>query len=149
MTVALIIFGVLIIAADMLTKYLTVSNIALGAQVPLIDGVVHFTHLQNTGAAFSMLTGKTLFFILLTVAFLVIAFVAVKKKWLTTVPEKWALTAICAGAVGNLIDRIIHGYVIDMIEVEFIDFAVFNVADCFITCGAIALAIFVLTEKKK
>lgn len=145
----LAIFAAAIVALDQLTKYLTVANISLGDTVPVLDGVFHFTYVQNTGAAFSMLEGKTWFFYIITFVFLVLVLLCIWKKWLKSTGSLLSLAAITGGAVGNLIDRMVQGYVVDMIEVEFMRFAVFNVADCFITCGAVALVIFVFLEDKK
>ena len=66
------------------------------------------------------------------------------KKLLTKRFELWCLAAVWAGGVGNAIDRVVHGYVVDMFEVEFINFAVFNVADIFIVCGCIGLFAYIL-----
>ena len=144
----LAIFAAVIVALDQLTKYLTVAHIPLGGIVDVLPGVFHFTYVQNTGAAFSILEGKTWFFYIITAVFLVLVVLCVWKKWLKSKAALFSLAAITGGAVGNLIDRAVQGYVVDMIEVEFIRFAVFNVADCFITCGAIALVIFVFLEDK-
>ena len=76
-------------------------------------------------------------------------FFAIYKKYVTGAGTLWSLFAILGGGVGNLIDRVRLGYVVDMIETEFISFPVFNVADCFITCGAIALCLFVFLEDRK
>lgn len=133
-------FTGLIVVADQLTKLWTVANIPLYSQIPVIDGLFHLTYFQNTGAAFSAFEGAqwlfVLVFVLLT-GFIVWEFP--KKKMPFTALERWCLVAIYAGGIGNMIDRLRLGYVIDMIEVEFMNFAVFNVADSFITCGAILL----------
>ena len=138
-----------IVALDQLTKFLTVTHIPLGADVPLLPGIAHLTYVQNTGAAFSMLEGKLWIFYIITFVFLALTVLAITKKWVTGRGAFFSLATICGGAVGNLIDRVIQGFVVDMIEVEFFRFAVFNVADCFITCGAVALVIFVFLEDRK
>ena len=138
------IFAALIVAADQLTKYLTVANIALYEDVPFIPGLLQLTYVQNTGMAFSMLRGGRWFFLAVTVFALILMALAVKKKWVNHPLGLWALAAIAGGAVGNLIDRIRLGYVVDMIDVTFMNFAVFNVADCFVVCGAVLLVIYTL-----
>lgn len=138
----LTLFMVLIVAVDQLTKYLTVTYIPLGGAVPAIPWLFQLTYLQNDGMAFSMLRGGRWIFLILTVAALILMVLAVRKKWVTHPVGLWALAAIGGGAIGNLIDRLWLGYVIDMIEVTFMEFAVFNVADCFVVCGAIALVIY-------
>lgn len=146
---SLVLFAAAIVAADQLTKYLTVLHIPLGAQVPVLPGVAHLTYVQNTGAAFSMLEGQRWLFYIITAVFLILVVTCVAKKWLSSKAALFSLAAVTGGAVGNLIDRVTQGFVVDMIEVEFVRFAVFNVADCFITCGAVALVIFVFLEDRK
>lgn len=138
----LAVFAVFIVAADQFTKYLTVANIPLGGQVPAIEGLFQFTYVQNTGMAFSMLRGGRWFFLVVTVFALALILIVVKKKWVSHPVGLWALASIAGGAVGNLIDRVRLGYVIDMIEVTFMEFAVFNVADCFVVCGAVLLVVY-------
>lgn len=146
----LAVFSLLIVCADQITKYLTVAHIPLGDIIPVWDGVFHFTYLRNTGMAFSLLEGGRWFFLVLTIAALVLMVLAVVKKWVVHPTGLWALAAIAGGAVGNLIDRIRFGYVVDMIEVEFMDFAVFNVADSFVVCGAVLLVIYeIFFDKQK
>ena len=131
-----------IVAADQLTKLWVVDNIALGEQMQAIPGLFHLTYVQNTGAAFSSFQGQLwLFvavFILLTVA--IVWEFSTRKMGFSTF-DRWCIAAIYGGGLGNMIDRLRLGYVVDMIEVDFISFPVFNVADCFITCGCIALIV--------
>ena len=131
-----------IVAADQLTKLWVVANFALGEQMQAIPGLFHLTYVQNTGAAFSSFQGQLwLFvavFILLTAA--IVWEFATRKMGFSTF-DRWCIAAIYGGGLGNMIDRLRLGYVVDMIEVDFISFPVFNVADCFITCGCIALIV--------
>ena len=133
-----------IVGLDQLTKYLTVQYIPLHGTVPVWDGIVHLTYFRNTGMAFSLLEGARWLFLVLTAAFLVVAVLAVVKKWLTHPLALTALTMIVGGGVGNMIDRAIHGSVVDMIEVDFMSFAIFNVADCFVTIGAVLLVVWAI-----
>ena len=139
-----------IVAADQIVKYLVVSGIALHSQVPVIEGLFHLTYVQNDGAAFSMLKGQqwlfALMFAVLTVA---VIWEFWKKKMPFTAFDRWCIAAIWAGGLGNMIDRLRLGYVVDMIEVEFMQFPVFNVADCFITCGCFALLISLVFFNRK
>ena len=133
-------FAAGIVAVDQLSKFWTVANIPLHGQIPVIDGLFHLTYVQNTGAAFSAFQGaQWLFLIVFAVLTVGILWEFPKKKLPFTTLERWCIVAIYAGGIGNMIDRLRLSYVIDMIEVEFMRFAVFNVADCFITCGAILL----------
>ena len=143
------VFAAVVVVADQLVKFWTVANIALYQHLDFIPGILGLTYVQNTGAAFSMLEGKTWFFYIITFVFLALVTLSIWKKWVKSTGSLFSLAAITGGAVGNLIDRMVQSYVVDMIEVEFMRFAVFNVADCFITCGAVALVIFVFLEDKK
>lgn len=138
-----------IVGLDQLTKYLTVQRIPLYGSVPVWDGVFHLTYFRNTGMAFSLLEGARWFFLVLTAAFLVVAVLAVCKKWLTHPLALTALTMIVGGGVGNMIDRALYGFVVDMIEVDFMQFAVFNVADCFVCIGAALLIIWAVFFDRK
>lgn len=139
-----------IVALDQLTKYLTVANIEQFGKVPVIDGLFHLTYVQNTGAAFSSFSGARWLFVALFLVFAALAiWELVKKKLPFTKLERWCIISILAGGLGNVIDRVYLGYVIDMIELEFVDFAVFNVADSFITCGCILLMVSLVFFNKK
>ena len=131
-----------VVAADQLTKYLTVANIALGEHVAFLPGVIRFTYLRNTGAAFSSFEGQQWLFALIFVLFTgLLLWEYFKKPLPFSRLERWCISAIYGGGLGNMIDRLRFGYVVDMIETEFMDFPVFNVADCFITCGCIAMMV--------
>ena len=137
-----------IVGLDQLVKHLVVQNIALNGIVKVIPGLIHLTHVHNTGAAFSMLSGQRWPLLVLTgVCILVVTGVLVRGKLAKT--ANWALAMVLGGAVGNLIDRAAQGYVVDMFEVEFMRFAVFNVADIFVVCGGILLCLWLLLTWKK
>ena len=134
------IFSVIIVIADQVTKYFTVANIGLYEDVPFIPGLLQLTYVRNTGAAFSSFEGQQWLFALVFLIFTgAILYEYFKKPMPFTKPERWCIAAIYAGGLGNMIDRIRLGYVVDMIETTFMEFPVFNVADCFITCGCILL----------
>ena len=138
-----------IVAADQFTKYLTVLNIALYEDVPFIPGLLQLTYVQNTGAAFSSFEGQQWLFALIFVVFtLCILWEYRKNSMGFTTLERWCIAAIYGGGLGNMIDRVRMGYVVDMIETTFIEFPVFNVADCFITCGCILLMAHLLLFHK-
>ncbi len=133
-------FAAVIAAADQITKYLTVANIPLYGEVEVLPGVVGLTYVQNFGAAFSSFQGMQWLFAIIFALFTVaIVWDFWKKRMPFTTFERWCIVAIYGGGLGNMIDRVRLGYVVDMIETQFITFPVFNVADCFITCGCIAL----------
>ena len=147
--VFMVLMGMGIVAADQLSKLWIVANSPLYEQIPVISGLFHLTYVQNTGAAFSSFEGQiwlfTIVFVVLTAA--VIWEFSTKKMGFTAF-ERWCIAAIYAGGLGNMIDRLRLGYVVDMIEVEFMNFAVFNVADCFITCGCIAMLVSLIFFNK-
>ena len=138
-----ILMGLLAVAitvADQVTKYLTVQNIPLFGKVEAIEGLFHFTYVQNTGAAFSSFEGMQWLFALIFLFFTVASVWEFWKKSMGfTIFERWCIAAIWAGGLGNMIDRIRMGYVVDMVCLDFMNFPVFNVADIFITCGCIVL----------
>ena len=144
-----ILFILGITAADQISKFLVVANIGLYEKVPFIPGIVRLTYAQNTGAAFSALEGMRWLFILV---FLLLTAILLWEYFKKPMPfstfERWCLAAVYGGGLGNLIDRVRLGYVVDMIETEFIEFPVFNVADCFITCGCIALLVSLIFFNK-
>ena len=134
------VFIAAVVAADQLAKYLTVANIPLFSDVPFIPGLLQLTYVQNTGAAFSSFQGQQWLFAVMFVIFTgLILWEFYKKPMHFTKLERWCIAAVYAGGLGNMIDRVRLGYVVDMIETTFMEFPVFNVADCFITCGCILL----------
>ena len=136
----MVLFAALIVGADQVTKYLTVTRIPLHTQVDVIPGVVGLTYVQNDGAAFSSFRGMQWLFAVIFILFTaIVVWEYVKKAMPFTRLERWCIAAIYAGGLGNMIDRVRLGYVVDMIETRFMEFPVFNVADCFITCGCILL----------
>ena len=143
-------FVVGIVAADQITKYLTVANIALYQDVPFIPGLLGLTYVQNTGAAFSSFEGQQWLFALIFAVFTAaVLWEYFKKPMPFTTLERVCIAAIYAGGLGNMIDRVRLGYGVDMIETKFMEFPVFNVADCFITCGCILLLVHLLLFNKE
>lgn len=129
-----------IVIADQVSKYLVVAQIPLGGHIEVLPGVVGLTYVQNRGAAFSMLQNQQWLFALIFALFAVlIVWEFSKKRMPFTTLERFCIVSVFAGGLGNMIDRLRLGYVVDMIATEFINFPVFNVADCFITCGCILL----------
>ena len=144
------IFAALIVAADQYTKYLTVANIALSQEVAFLPGLLRFTYVRNYGAAFSSFQGQQWLFALIFMVFTaLILWEYFKKPMGFTTFERWCIAAVYGGGLGNMIDRVRLGYVVDMIETEFMTFPVFNVADCFITCGCIALMVSLILFNKE
>lgn len=125
-----------IIVLDQLTKLWIVNNLALGHSMDFIPGIVRLTYVQNRGAAFGILANQRWIFIVLTVILVAAATFYVFSGKLKGVNQYIPAVFIIGGGIGNLIDRIGFGYVVDMFDLEFMDFAVFNVADSFVTVAA-------------
>lgn len=141
-----------VVGLDQWTKWLTVQNVPLYAEGKSILGVFSITHIENNGGAWGMLGGQMWLFLLVMVVFLALLVIAIRKKWLTKKFELLCLAAIAGGGIGNMIDRLRFGRVTDMIKLDFVEFPVFNVADCFITTGCVLLLIYILffdRQKKK
>lgn len=141
------IIALLVLIIDQLSKLYATQVLSKGALV-LIPGVLELTYLKNTGAAWGMFQGARIPFILLTVAFLILCLWFYKKKrGELTKLSRIILLLIFSGALGNLIDRVVLGYVRDMIYFSLINFPVFNVADSAIVIGAILLVLETLLTK--
>ena len=149
--IASILFVILLVVLDQASKiYLTLVNKTSPIDLEVIRGFFRITYTCNDGAAFSILKGKRVFFIIMTIIvvfFIVYYLLKNKVCWV----EKYSLLLIISGAVGNLIDRIMYGYVIDFLDFIIFgyDFPVFNIADSFITIGAIGLIISILFLNKE
>lgn len=141
----------LIIALDQITKLLSTTYFKLGEVKNIIPHVLSFTYIRNEGAAFGILQGARVFFIIITVIVILGAAFYIIKARPQALLEKWALCFILGGALGNFIDRAFLGYVRDFILVEFIDFPVFNIADCFVCIGAGLYILYAFSDifKKK
>ena len=137
------IIAFLIVLADQASKYLVTLQYSMGGQLDLIPGVLRITYETNTGGAFSLFADHTMVLAIVSAIVclvIIILMITLKKAALA----KLALGFILGGAIGNLVDRFVMGYVVDMFETLFIDFAIFNVADIFITIGAVLFVIAVL-----
>lgn len=140
---------VLAVFLDQLTKYLTILFLKPVDTLPIIEDVLHLTYVENTGAAFGMMKDQRwLFMIVSTVAIIALLIYLFKKK---TQPklENLAIAFIVGGGIGNMIDRVLLGYVVDMIDFRLINFAVFNVADSFVCVGAGLLMLYIILSGVK
>ena len=138
------ILAAVLVAVDQIVKYLVMTNIEFGAHVPFIPHILELTYVTNTGAAFSMLSDHTWLLALTSLIMSVLLALALWKGLFKHPLGKLTLTLLLAGAVGNLIDRALRHYVVDMFNVLFIDFAVFNVADICVVVGGIAAGLYYL-----
>lgn len=163
-----LIYGAIIllgIVADQITKYLAVKYLSIRATLPIWEGVFHLTYSENTGAAFGILKGhRWVFLVFSTIAICVltvylfrgISYLSDKREDGSYPPLAplggVAIAMIVSGGIGNMIDRTLAGYVVDFIDVRLINFAYFNIADSFVTVGALLLGvhlIFPLFQAKK
>ena len=136
-----------IVAFDQIAKYAAkeVLSDKPGMSAEFISGFIRFIYVENTGAAFSFFSGATGVLAVMSAAMaVVVIFLLFKTKNVHSRLCKLALCFIAGGAAGNLIDRVARGYVIDMLDFQFVDFAVFNVADSFISVGAVMLCVFII-----
>ncbi|MDD6484189.1 MAG: signal peptidase II [Clostridiales bacterium] len=133
-----------ITAADFFVKQYILHNAAVGETFGHFTPLFDFTYVQNTGAAFSILSGKMWLLSLISAAFCIAVVVYVIKKRPTNRLLCLSLALVFAGALGNAIDRVCYGFVVDFIQTTFINFAVFNIADMAITIGAVLLIVYVL-----
>jgi len=135
-----------VVFLDQVTKYLAVKYLMPIGSYPVIKNFFHLTYVENKGAAFGMLQNKTLFFIVITVIVGAVLIYSMIKLPGNSV-YNYTLAMILGGAIGNLIDRVRLGYVVDFINFKFFP-AVFNVADSFIVIGAIILGYLMIFKGK-
>lgn len=138
---------IILVLIDQIIKYICVNSLQEIGSIPLIENVLHFTYVENRGAAFGIFQNAQVFFIVVTSAVLIGMVIYLKIKSPVQPVLLTAITLIAAGAVGNLIDRIFRGYVVDFID--FRVFPVFNIADIAVCCGAALLIIYILFLEKK
>ncbi|MDO5520872.1 MAG: signal peptidase II [bacterium] len=141
-----VIWVILLVVLDQITKYVAQSYLVANGPVDVIKNVFQFHYLENTGIAFGLFKEKFAFFVVTTIIILaVIGYIYYKmpdtKRYR---PLQFCLIFIAAGAVGNMIDRIVNNYVIDFLYFKLIDFPIFNVADCYVTCAVAVLFVLLL-----
>lgn len=148
-------FTIISIAAmvglDQLTKYWATLALAPDKTAPFLPGIMELRYVLNDGAAFSVFSGKVWgqwFLIAVTsAALLAVLYVLFFKRARLDKLGYAALLLIEAGGIGNLIDRVLNGYVVDFFATTFVDFAVFNVADCFVSVGVVLLAAYYIRSE--
>ncbi len=145
MVIRLLISIFFLIGLDQWVKYMAVQNL-MQAPLTIIDNVFELTYVENRGAAFGMLQNKLYIFIPLTLVVLaaIIYYYVKLPRDRKYIPLRISFILFIAGAIGNLIDRIRLGYVVDMFYFKLIDFPVFNMADSYVVIGAILLIILML-----
>lgn len=145
--VSILISILLLIALDQVVKWYVVKEIPLGGMRRFIPKVVSLTYLKNSGAAFSMLENQQWFFAIITLIAMGAAFVYLYRHIKGSLWLLLGLTLIISGGIGNFIDRLRQGFVVDMFHLDFMNFAIFNVADIYLTVGVGLLLIHILREE--
>ncbi len=137
------VLSLIFIGLDFVSKSIAKFKLADTYTLPLIKDVFHLTYCENTGAAFSILSGKTLWLTIVPVIMIlaIITYVAVKRPKSNVL--LLSVSMIVAGGIGNIIDRIRYGYVVDFFDFRLINFAIFNVADIFVCVGVALLGIYI------
>ena len=138
------------ILLDQLTKWLAVAFLKPIETFPIIEGVIHLTYVENRGAAFGMLADKRyIFMIISTVMIIGISLVLYSGAYKSNSLYQISFAMIASGGIGNMIDRIALGYVVDFIDFRLINFAVFNGADSFVCVGAGLLMLAMILDIRK
>ena len=132
------------IGGDQLLKWWVTSHLTVGQSAPLLPGIVRLTRLHNTGAAWGSFSGSTALLTAVTAVLLVAVAWLVLKKVIRHPLGLCAAMLVLGGGIGNMIDRICRGYVVDMFDLEFMDYPIFNLADCFVVVGVILGAVYYL-----
>ena len=147
---------VLVLIADQALKYWVSLNIELNVgEQALIPGVIKLVNIHNSGAAFGLLSGGSWrwVFVVIAVVFTVVVIYALKRDLIHGKLGRWAAVGVLAGSIGNCIDRVAYGYVVDMFKFEFLGDsrlnAIFNVADVFISCCGVLFCLYIIFGGEK
>lgn len=132
------------IAGDQILKYWVVRHLEIGQSAAFLPGLVRLTRLHNTGAAWGSFSGSTALLTAVTAVLLVAVAWLVLKKVIRHPLGLCAAMLVLGGGIGNMIDRICRGYVVDMFDLEFMSYPIFNLADCFVVVGVILGAVYYL-----
>ncbi|MDA5107662.1 MULTISPECIES: signal peptidase II [Brevibacillus] len=138
-----------IVALDQWTKNLVVTRMELGQSIPLIPDVFHLTSHRNMGAAFGILQNQRWLFVIITIAVVIGILVSLVRIGKRQPRVSLALSLVLGGAIGNFIDRVSTGQVVDFLDFTLINFPIFNVADMAITIGVALLLLDVLLEGRR
>lgn len=138
------ILGAVLLAGDQILKYWVVTHLAVGESAPFLPSFMQLTRLHNYGAAWSSFSGRTVLLVVFTAVLLAVVALLLLKKVVRHWTGITACTLILSGGIGNIIDRIVHGYVVDMFDLQLFSYPVFNLADCCVVVGAILGGIYYL-----
>ena len=145
-----IIAALVMIVLDQVVKYWALTSLQAQHTIPLIENVFHLTYVENRGAAFSLLAqfDSRWIFVALAVIITIVIFIVLRIDYIQTALGRWSLVLVAAGALGNAIDRVIHGFVVYLFDFRLIHFPVFNVADIFICVGGVLFVIYFMFQHK-
>ena len=144
---AYILTRIALIVIDQISKYLALNNLANIGSIPIIENIFHLTYVENRGAAFGMFQNNQIVFIIVAVVASIVGLYYIYKKKLNLLGNI-SIVLIISGAIGNLIDRVRLGFVVDYFDFRFIWDYVFNVADIFVVVGTILLCIYIIVFEK-
>lgn len=139
----------LLVIIDQLIKFFVVEFLKPAGSFMFIKGFLQFTYVENTGAMMGFMKDKTLLMTIMAILVLVLLLVLILTKKIRFGFEYCCIIMIAAGGIGNIIDRIFRGFVVDYIEVLFVDFYVFNFADCLVTVGAFLIVFYEIYDLVK
>ena len=145
-----IIAVLLMIVLDQAVKLWALTSLQAQHTIPLIENMFHLPYVENRGAAFSLFAqfDSRWIFVALACVITVVILIALQKNYMQTVLGRWSLVLIASGALGNAIDRVAHGFVVDLFDFRLIHFPVFNVADIFICIGGALFVIYFMFQHK-
>ena len=146
--VALLMSAVLV-GIDQILKVLAIEYLKPVGSYPIIPDIFHLTYVENRGAAFGMMAGQKWFLIWVTAIVILAAVIAIMAGKIKNTTVLFSVATIIGGGVGNLIDRVYRGYVVDYVHLKIIDFAVFNFADICVTVGTAILLVYLLFYELK
>lgn len=141
--------AIILVVSDQLIKLLVIARLKPIGSLGVINGFLRLNYVENTGAAFGSFSSHTAFLSVVTFIAVAIGFYYLLSGKIKLGFEYVCILAVMSGGIGNLIDRVFRGYVVDYIEPLFIDFAVFNFADILVTCGAVLLIIGLVWDSIK
>ena len=149
MVLLIIAVGVILTVADQLLKIWAISSLEPIGSITVIENIFSLTYVENRGAAWGMMAGAKWYLIIMPIVIIVAAIAYLVIKKLSDPLLLWSVMLIVSGGLGNLIDRIFRGFVVDYLHATFIDFPVFNLADCCITIGAGLMILYVILSEIK
>lgn len=142
----IIFFIVGMIVLDQAVKYWAFTVLQVQGSIPILENIFHLTYVENRGGAFSIFNNKVEIFIILTIIIIGVMVYALRAHQIHTKLGRWSTYFVIAGGIGNLIDRIFRGFVVDLFDFCFLDFPVFNIADIFICLGCFSFLFYFLFQ---